>query len=120
MTPPMTSYAARQLDFDAAIEAKEEALRLVEEFAGDWDKAVVEQAILGHIDMYGSASANDFRDALPEITNRNLIGAMIRSLAARKITIKVGEETSTDVGTHAKPIARWARNPATTRRTACH
>lgn len=99
----MTSYAALQLDFDAAIEAKEEALRLVEEFAGDWDKAVVEQAILGHIDMYGSASANDFRD-LVNPASRHLLSARLNSLRMRKVIEAVGEVRSSDVGTHGKKI----------------
>lgn len=89
--------------------ARDEALAIVTEHASDWDKHLIEQAVFAHIDMYGSCSANDFRDLLPEIGNRKLIGAQIRSLAMRRLIVKVGEETSTDIGTHAKPICRWSR-----------
>lgn len=95
-----------QLDFDAAIEARDEALKRVNDNADEWAKNVVDQAILS-LAAIRPTSANDFRDRLPEIGDRSLIGARFRSLLRRKRLVRVGEVVSTDPGTHGKRIGLY-------------
>lgn len=95
-----------QLDFDAAIEARDEALKRVNDNADEWARNVVDQAILS-LAAIRPTSANDFRDRLPEIGDRSLIGTRFRSLLLRKRLVRVGEVTSTDPKTHAKRIGLY-------------
>jgi hypothetical protein len=92
--------------FELVYDTRDQALKAVEQNADEIDKQIVDQAVLS-LAALRPVSANDFRDLLPEITNRALIGARIRSLAMRGRLVKVGEVTSSDPGTHAKPIAVW-------------
>lgn len=99
-----------QLDFfSSPVVARDEALHRVERNADDWTKALVDQAILAVIDEYGEASMNECRDLLPELPQRNLIGARMRSLALRKEITWVRDVRSTDPGTHAKKIGVYRR-----------
>lgn len=93
-------------DIDAALKARDKALQQVNDNADEIAKATVDQAILS-LAAIGPTSANDFRDALPEIGDRSLIGARIRSLLMQKRLVRVGEVVSTDPGTHAKRIGLY-------------
>lgn len=90
-------------DIDAALKARDKALQQVNDNADEIAKATVDQAILS-LAAIRPTSANDFRDSLPEIGDRSLIGARFRSLLMRRLIVRVGEVTSTDPGTHAKRI----------------
>lgn len=93
-------------DIDRALEARDRALQQVNDNADEWAKATVDQAILS-LAAIRPTSANDFRDKLPEIGDRSLIGARFRSLLGRRLIVRVGEVTSTDPGTHAKRIGLY-------------
>lgn len=89
-----------------ALEARDRGIRQVQDASDKWERDLIDQAILT-LAALRPTSANDFRDELPEIRNRALIGAQFRSLLLRKKIRKVGEVTSTDVGTHAKKIGSY-------------
>lgn len=93
-------------DLTPARTARDEGLARVEAASSEWEKAVIDQAIVAMAETGKPFSANDFRDLLPEIRTRKLIGQRCRDLAQKKDApiIAVGEVTSTDKGTHAKPI----------------
>lgn len=105
-------WRGQQLDLlDAARAARDEGLARCDANASDWDRRVVDQAILTAAETGRPFSANDFRDRLPEITNRNLIGTRIRAMAQQKVPpySRIGEVISTDAGTHAKKIGLYQK-----------
>lgn len=103
MTPQVLSFDDALAD---ALAERDQALEQVNRNADEWAKATVDQAILS-LAAIRPTSANDFRDKLPEIGNRALIGARFRSLLMQKRLVRVGEVTSTDPGTHAKKIGEY-------------
>lgn len=94
------------LTFDDALAERDRVLEQVNKNADEWAKSVVDQAILS-LAAIRPTSANDFRDKLPEIGDRSLIGARFRSLLMQKRLVRVGEVVSTDPGTHAKRIGLY-------------
>lgn len=93
-------------DLTPARNARDEGLARVEASSSEWEKAVIDQAILAMAEKPVRFSANDFRDLLPEVRTRKLIGQRCGDLSKRKPPpiVKVDETISTDEGTHAKKI----------------
>jgi hypothetical protein len=92
--------------FDDALAERDRVLEQVNNNADEIAKQTVDQAILS-LAALRPTSANDFRDKLPEIGDRSLIGARFRSLLMQKRLVRVGEVVSTDPGTHAKRIGLY-------------
>jgi hypothetical protein len=87
--------------------ARDEALTAVTEASDDQDIAVVDQAIDRFAASGVQFSANDIRPLLPPLRSNNLIGARFNAARMRRQIVKVGEVTSTDPGTHGKPVALY-------------
>lgn len=94
---------------DEAGQARNQAMRAVENAMDDWTRDLIDQAILAKIDELGQASMNDCRHLVPEIGDRSKIGARMRALAMSKQIVAVDEVVSTDVATHAKKINVYRR-----------
>lgn len=75
--------------------------------------ALVDAAIMRRVRAGVPFSANTIRDELTSLLpeERPVIGAEMNSLA-RRFCRKVGEEPSSDPGTHGKPVALWVRKDA--------
>jgi hypothetical protein len=75
--------------------------------------AMIDAAILRRVKAGVEFSANTIRAELTSLTpdERPVIGARMNSLA-RSLCQKVGEEPSTDPGTHGKTVARWRSKAA--------
>jgi hypothetical protein len=86
---------------------RDQALAAVEAGTDAWTRIVIDQAIIGHAEIHGTVSANDFRDLLPEIGDRSKIGTRMRALATSKRLIWVTSEPSTSAATHAHRIGRY-------------
>lgn len=96
---------------ELALDARDDALALVERFADDWDRSVVQQIILQVADRGVPFSANAVRPLLPVLRSNNLVGAMFAHLARSKQIrrVKGQYEPSDDPSTHGHPIAVWVR-----------
>ncbi|MEW2415345.1 hypothetical protein AB0953_16740 [Streptomyces sp. NPDC046866] len=82
---------------------------LLEEIAvqSSWDQFLVEQAIFAALRAYGTASANDFRDLLPEM-GHGFIGAAINAMSGGGLIKHTGQVVpSTLESTHGHRIAVW-------------
>ncbi|MCU1591672.1 MAG: hypothetical protein JWP11_2928 [Frankiales bacterium] len=97
---------------DDALAERDQALALVEDAGDAWDRAVIDQGIAALNARGVPWSANDLRPLLPEV-RAALVGARFLAAAKRGEMVRSGWVTSTDPGTHARPIALWG--PAVTR-----
>ncbi|MCX5176765.1 hypothetical protein [Streptomyces virginiae] len=82
---------------------------LLEEIAdqSSWDQFLVEQAIFAALRAYGTASANDFRDLLPEL-GHGFLGAAITAMRTGGLIQHTGQAVpSTLDSTHGHRIAVW-------------
>ncbi|KOU30182.1 hypothetical protein ADK53_28580 [Streptomyces sp. WM6373] len=82
---------------------------LLEEIAdqSSWDQFLVEQAIFAALRAYGTASANDFRDLLPEM-GHGFLGAAINAMRQGGLIQHTGQVVpSTLDSTHGHRIAVW-------------
>jgi hypothetical protein len=86
--------------------ARDHALEVVEEAGDDWDRSVVDRAIVETGKRLGEFSANDVRPLLPEV-RRSLVGARFLAMAKAGRLESVGYVASSDAGTHASPIRLW-------------
>jgi hypothetical protein len=91
---------------DAALFERDAALQLVEDSSDEWDRAVIDQGIAALNARGLPWSANDLRPLLPEVRPA-LIGARFLAAAKRGEMFRAGYVTSTDPGTHARPIVLW-------------
>lgn len=88
--------------------AAEKAL-LLEEIAdqSSWDKFLVEQAVLAALRAYGTCSANDIRDLLPDM-GHGFLGAAINAMRKGGLIQHTGQVVpSTLESTHGHRIAVW-------------
>lgn len=84
----------------------EEGMARAEQSAGDWDIAVIDQAI-GELARSGRAfSANDVRPLLPQVRTP-AIGARFAAARKRDEITPIGYTPSTDPGTHGHPVRMW-------------
>ncbi|MER8220940.1 hypothetical protein ABTZ58_10170 [Streptomyces sp. NPDC094143] len=95
----------------------------------DWDRFLVEQAVLHFGERYITFSCNQIREQLPELGS-GFLGAAINSLRTAGIIAHTGQMVpSTQENTHGHRIAVWTltakgrliaarRRAARTRRTA--
>ena len=85
----------------AAVQAHPDAVSLI-------DAAIMRRVRAGVV-----FSANSIRSELTSLSpsERPCIGARMNALARRHCR-KVGEEPSTDPGTHGKPVTRWQSKAA--------
>jgi hypothetical protein len=74
--------------------------------AGEWDSAVIDQAIRFFAASGRRFSANEVRPLLPEV-RRAAIGVRFMAASRRGVIRRVGSTPSTDPGTHAHRIAVW-------------
>ncbi|WP_318201103.1 hypothetical protein [Streptomyces sp. SCL15-4] len=74
----------------------------------EWDRFLVEQAVLHFGQRYDDFSCNDLRDVLPEL-GHGYLGAAINALRTGGIIAHTGRMVpSTQANTHAHRIAVWA------------
>lgn len=99
---------AEQLDFEAALNARDLVLRQVDENADDWAKSVIDRAIREVAARGVPFSANDVRPLLPDV-RAALVGARFMAAAKSGVIRKVGYVPSSDRGTHGHHIAQWVR-----------
>jgi hypothetical protein len=72
-----------------------------------WDKYLVEQAVLHFGERYITFSCNQIREQLPELGS-GFLGAAINSLRTAGIIAHTGRYVpSTSAATHGHPIAVW-------------
>jgi hypothetical protein len=89
----------------------------------EWDRFLVEQAVLHFGERYPTWSCNQIREVLPEL-GPGLLGAVINSLRTAGIIAHTGQMVpSTQANTHGHRIAVWelttkGRQIAAKRRTA--
>jgi hypothetical protein len=77
----------------------------------EWDRFLVEQAVLHFGETCIDWSCNDIRDLLPELGS-GLLGAVINSLRTAGIIAHTGLMVpSTQINTHAHRIAVWVLTP---------
>ncbi|MFD8577337.1 hypothetical protein ACFV1H_18640 [Streptomyces virginiae] len=82
---------------------------LLEEIAdqSSWDQFLVEQAIFAALRAYGTCSANDIRDLLPDM-GHGFLGAAINAMRAGGLIQHTGQVVpSTLESTHGHRIAVW-------------
>lgn len=82
---------------------------LLEEIAdqSSWDQFLVEQAIFAALRAYGTASANDLRDLLPEM-GHGFLGAAINAMRTGGLIQHTGQVVpSTLDSTHGHRISVW-------------
>jgi hypothetical protein len=82
---------------------------LLEEIAerSSWDQFLVEQAVYAILLAYGTASANDVRDLLPEL-GHGFLGAAINAMRGGGLIQHTGQTVpSTLDSTHGHRIAVW-------------
>ena len=73
----------------------------------EWDRFLVEQAVLHFGERYITFSCNQIREQLPELGN-GFLGAAINSLRSAGIIAHTGQYVpSTSAATHGHPIAVW-------------
>jgi hypothetical protein len=95
-----------QLTFDAAFEARDRALRQVNDNADEWAKSVVDN-IIRSLAEAGPFTADDARDLIPAGVSPHLLAARLNAARMRGAIVKVGERPSRLVSIHGKPIAIW-------------
>ncbi|MEU5900639.1 hypothetical protein [Streptomyces venezuelae] len=89
----------------------------------EWDRFLVEQAVLHFGEKHQTFSCNQIRDVLPDL-GTGFLGAAINSLRTAGIIERTGQYVpSTSGPTHGHPIAVWqltakGRRIAAQRRTA--
>jgi len=77
----------------------------------EWDRFLVEQAVLHFGERYITWSCNQIREQLPELGS-GFLGAAINSLRAAGIIAHTGQYVpSTSAATHGHPIAVWTLTP---------
>jgi hypothetical protein len=82
---------------------------LLEEIAdqSSWDQFLVEQAVFAALRAYGTASANDIRDLLPEM-GHGFLGAAINAMRQGRLIQHTGQVVSSTLdSTHGHRIAVW-------------
>ncbi|MFB8393706.1 hypothetical protein [Streptomyces yangpuensis] len=82
---------------------------LLEEIAdqSSWDQFLVEQAIFAALRAYGTCSANDIRDLLPDM-GHGFLGAAINAMRKGGLIQHTGQVVpSTLESTHGHRIAVW-------------
>ena len=82
---------------------------LLEEVADQstWDQFLVEQAVFAGLRAYGTCSANDIRDLLPEL-GHGFLGAAINAMRRGGLIQHTGQVVpSTLESTHGHRIAVW-------------
>ncbi|MFF9118341.1 hypothetical protein ACF09Y_22525 [Streptomyces massasporeus] len=73
----------------------------------EWDRFLVEQAVLHFGERYITFSCNQIREQLPELGS-GFLGAAINSLRTAGIIAHTGRYVpSTSAATHGHPIAVW-------------
>lgn len=73
----------------------------------EWDKFLVEQAVLHFGGKQKTFSCNDVRGVLPEL-GKGFLGAAINSLRSANVIAHTGQYVpSTSEATHGHPIAVW-------------
>ncbi|WP_309049044.1 hypothetical protein [Streptomyces sp.] len=73
----------------------------------EWDRFLVEQAVLHFGEQHAEWSCNQIRDVLPDL-GTGFLGAAINSLRAAGIIERTGQYVpSTSAATHGHPIAVW-------------
>lgn len=73
--------------------------------SSDWDRALVEQAVIAYGTEHAEFSANDMRDLLPE-QGAGFLGAAFRALACAGVLVRTGQYVpSTSPSTHGHRIA---------------
>ena len=73
----------------------------------EWDRFLVEQAVLHFGERYLTFSCNQIREQLPELGN-GYLGAAINSLRSGGVIAHTGQYVpSTSAATHGHPIAVW-------------
>jgi hypothetical protein len=89
----------------------------------EWDRFLVEQAVLHFGEALATFSCNDIREVLPDL-GPGFLGAAINSLRSAGVIEHTGQYVpSTQANTHGHPIAVWqlsakGRGIALARRTA--
>lgn len=89
----------------------------------EWDRFLVEQAVMVFGETFADFSCNDIRDVLPDL-GPGFLGAAINSLRTAGIIAHTGRMVpSTSAATHGHRIALWeltakGRGIAAARRTA--
>lgn len=113
----MTDDAPDLLDLlnaDAAIQQAQSmaagvaGMQQAEDASDDWEKSIIDQAILACARTGRPFSANSVRPLLPPGVRTSLIGSRFRTLAGRGL-IRDTERTerTTDKGTHGKKLPLW-------------
>lgn len=97
---------AVQLDFDAALSARDTALRQVNDHADDWQRDVLDN-IIRSLAEEGPFTADDARALIPAGVSPHLLAARLNAARMRREIVKVGERPSRLVSIHGKPIAIW-------------
>jgi len=95
-----------QMSLDDALTARDEALAQVEVDADAQDRLVIDQAIRAVANYGHPFSANDVRPLLP-LVRTSLVGARFMAASKAGLIRRTGWVTSTDPGTHARPIGLW-------------
>ncbi|WPO70246.1 hypothetical protein [Streptomyces sp. KN37] len=73
----------------------------------EWDRFLVEQAVLHFGEQHDDFSCNQIRDVLPDL-GPGFLGAAINSLRTAGVIERTGQYVpSTSAATHAHPIAVW-------------
>jgi hypothetical protein len=73
----------------------------------EWDKFLVEQAVLHFGERYMTFSCNQIREVMPDL-GKGFLGAAINSLRVAGIIAHTGRYVpSTSAATHGHPIAVW-------------
>lgn len=73
----------------------------------EWDRFLIEQAVLHFGERYITFSCNEIRDVLPDL-GAGLLGAVINSLRCAGIITHTGQMVpSTQANTHGHRIAVW-------------
>lgn len=98
--------ATLELTLDDALHERDQALAQVEEAGDQWDRSVIDQGIAALNARGLPWSANDLRPRLPAVRSA-LIGARFLAATKRGEMTRTGWVTSTDPGTHARPVALW-------------
>lgn len=77
----------------------------------EWDRFLVEQAVLHFGERYITFSCNQIREQLPDL-GTGYLGAAINSLRTAGIIAHTGQYVpSTSAATHGHPIAVWQLTP---------
>lgn len=103
----MTEQLNGQLDLiEGARSERDEKIAQAEANATRQDIAVIDQAIEVHAQLGKPFSANDLRPLLPPVRTP-VIGGRFAAARKRGLIKPIGTVTSSDRGTHAKPVALW-------------